>query len=386
MNGIKIIRKQGTLGRELPNEDATSGLIVYGEANTHKTLILSVQDAEKKGITERDFPVLHYHIVEFFRIGQGAKLYVQGVDSSDREYSELKVLQNFAQGSIRQMAVCDLASTDTNLTTCVKKLQEIATELSTAHTPLSILFSVKITNEEFSNLPDLHSLNSDKVSVVIGQDGKGKGSEIAQTTPSVSCIGAVLGAVAKAQVQESIAWVEKQNMVSVAHKGTQVLELDIPAFCNGELLEEYSAEDIEQINEKGYLFLVKHTGIIGSYLNDSFTATALDSDFAFIENNRTIDKVSREVNRVLLPKLSAPAYISPETGNIDPSTLKSLEALVDDALSQMRKKGELSGYQVWIDPNQQLLQTSRLNVVLKIVPVGVLREIVVEIGLYLKTT
>lgn len=385
MNGIKIIRKQGGLGRELPGSDHISGLIVYGEPSIEKSLVLSVQDAEKKGITTKKNPVLRYHIEEFFRISSGAKLYVEAVESSDREYGQIKVLQNFAQGNIRQMAICDLTTEAEHLSVCVKNLQKTATSLAESHTPLSLLFSLKITQEDLSNLPDLHEFKSDKVSVVLGQDGKGKGKKLAESTVSVSCVGAVLGATAKAHVQESVAWVEKQNMVSVAHKGFDVLELDVPAFCNGQLLGQYSAEQILSIHQKGYLFLVKHTGVIGSYLNDSFTATALDSDFAFIENNRTIDKVSREVNRVLLPKISGPAYISPETGHIDPSTLKSLEAIVDDALSQMRKKGELSGYRVWIDPTQQILKNSRLVVVLKIVPVGVLREIEIQIGLNLKT-
>ena len=123
----------------------------------------------------------------------------------------------------------------------------------------------------------------------------------------------------------------------------------------------------------------------GTFFNDSFTATALTSDYAYLENNRTIDKAIRSINRVLLPKVSGPAYVEPESGKLDFSTIKSLEALADDMLSQMKKDSELSGYKVSINPNQQVLRTSKLEVVIKLVPVGTLREIIVKIGLTLKT-
>ena len=46
----------------------------------------------------------------------------------------------------------------------------------------------------------------------------------------------------------------------------------------------------------------------------------------------------------------------------------------------MKRNGELSGYKVYINPRQRILQTSKLEVVLKIVPVGTMREIEVAIG------
>lgn len=141
---------------------------------------------------------------------------------------------------------------------------------------------------------------------------------------------------------------------------------------------------MESINEKGYLFGVKHSGIAGTYLNDSFTATSLESDFAYIENNRTIDKAIRGINKVLIKKVSGPAYIDPDTGLLEATGVAALEGLCDDVLDQMVRDGEVSGYEVHINQNQPVLRTSKLEVVIRIIPTGTLRKIEVKIGLTLK--
>lgn len=387
MNGVKFIRENGGLARQLSGNDHISGLIVYGEPDVEKKLVLSVKEVDAISASN---PVLFYHVQEFFRINEGAKLYIQGVLNTDGKFTEVKNLQNFAEGNIRQLAVCDFESGANTLTASVATLQQIALDLGKRNIPLSLLLSVGIKAIDIPALPNLHLFNADRVSVVLGQDAGGKGKFLAQTYPSVSCIGAVLGCVSKAKVQESIAWVEKQNLVSTAYSRAETgsvevaRELDILGFADGSKIEDYTPSQLDSIHDKGYLFGTKYTGITGSYLNDSFAAEPLSSDFAFIENNRTIDKAIREVNRVLLPKVSGPAYVDPDTGMIQATTASALESICDEALDQMVRDGEISGYKVYINPAQQILKTSNLEVVLKLVPVGTLREITVKIGLTLQ--
>ena len=141
MNGVKFIRKNGGLGRELAGEDHISGLIVYGETAVAPTLLLSVEELNSKGIFPNTNPVLHYHITEFFRINEGAKLYVQSVASSDGNYTEVKTLQAFAQGKLRQVAMCDFKTELSGLDNALSKLNTIAKDLAKRITPLSVLYS-----------------------------------------------------------------------------------------------------------------------------------------------------------------------------------------------------------------------------------------------------
>ena len=46
----------------------------------------------------------------------------------------------------------------------------------------------------------------------------------------------------------------------------------------------------------------------------------------------------------------------------------------------MQRRGEVSSFQTLIDPEQDVLSTSKLAITIKIVPVGVARNIVVNIG------
>lgn len=390
MNGVKFIRGNGGLSRTLVGSDHISGLIVYGEEELPQALVLSIDDLDNNDITAISNPVLHYHVSEFFRINPGAKLYMQSVEDSDGTYTEVKTLQNFAGGELRQLAVCDFTTEATNLVTRLATLNQLAVDLGNMNIPLSILFSVKIVSADMATLPNLHTHDYDRVSVVIGQDAGGRGKYLSTTMPSISCIGAALGSVSKARVHESIGWVEKQNLVSVAYPKAltnnveMAREMDVSGLCDGSLISEYTPQQLQAISDKGYLFGVKYSGNAGTYFNDSFTATTLESDYAYIENNRVIDKSIRGIYKALLPKISAPAYIDPDTGYLDPSTVSALEALCDDVLDQMVRDGEISGYKNYINPDQQILRNSKLEVVSKIVPVGTLREITVKIGLTLQ--
>ncbi|WP_308004459.1 DUF2586 family protein [uncultured Chryseobacterium sp.] len=391
MNGVKFVRENGGLNRLLSGEDHISGLVVIGEATIESQFVLSVEELTEKGITVDQTPVMYYQINEFFRINPGAKLYVKGVLTSDGTYTEVKQLQNFAEGKLRRVAVCDFKRSITTLSAAVAGLNNAAKDLRTLNIPVSTFLSVKVTTQDMANLPDLHTLNAENVSVVLGQDMGGLGHYLSEENPSLSAIGTVLGASSKARVHESIAWVEKQNLVSTAYSKPLSVdadftrEMDVLGFCDGSLLSSYTPQKIQAINDKGYIFGVKYAGQAGSYFNDSFTATEMNSDFAYIENNTTVDKAIREINRVLIPKISSPVYIDPDTGSLENSSVASLEALCDDVLDQMVRDGEISGYKVYINPAQQILRDSKLEVVLKIVPVGTLREITVKIGLTLTT-
>lgn len=57
-----------------------------------------------------------------------------------------------------------------------------------------------------------------------------------------------------------------------------------------------------------------------------------------------------------------------------------LETVAGKALKDMEKAGELSGYSVEIDPEQNVLSTSEVEIVIRQVAVGVMRKVKVKIG------
>jgi hypothetical protein len=382
MNDITFQKGQGGLSRPLPGEDHISGLVFYGTkpvawgANAVRQ-ITSPDNANTLGIVQNsvNYGVMYYQISEFFRINPGATLFVgiftPPVAPAVYDYMEVKTMQQFALGAIRQAGLFLTTAFDTAQLTL---MQAVSDSLDAIHMPLEILMTADFhAVADLTTLTSVRTLTAPKVTPILGQDGAAAGAALAVSTgKSCACLGAALGAVSYAKVHECIGWVRKFNMAAV--------ELDVPAMANGQLLSALDPNLIDSLNTKGYVFLRKHVGISGSYFNDSHTAVVITSDYAYIESNRTMDKAIRGVRTYVLPQLNGPVKVDPDSGKLDHGTVKYIEDMANQPLVQMTRDGELSGFSAVIDPDQDVLSTSQLVIQIVNVPLGVSRNIIVKIG------
>lgn len=386
MNSLTINRQNGNVPKSVAGEDHVSGLIVYmadadipAAFKTEKVQAVSTIDAaEALGITDASaaswaVKVLHYQLSEAFRINPSISLYV-GIFTKPTAYkfAEIKTVQNFASGRIRQLAIwCgDKAFAADDVTT----IQGVAAALDVENAPLSVLYAPKVADAT-KMLTTVAGANQSRVSVVIAQAGSGTGAELfaaeANKTAksSVSAIGVVLGLLSSAAVHQSISWVK--NFPT---------GVNVPAFGDGTLYRDLDKAVVEQLDSARYLFFVTHVGQAGSYVNDSHTMDAAISDYAMIESVRTMDKAVRGIRTYLIPELGGNIYIDADTGKMQAYSVSHLETTANKALEDMEKAGELSGYVVEIDPEQDVLSTSEVEIVIKQVAVGVMRKIKVKIG------
>ena len=319
---------------------------------------------------------LHYHISEYFRIQPQGNLYV-GVFPVPGSYtfSEVADMQTYANGSIRQLAIYNTAArTANNVVSDTTALQTQAEALESLHMPISFLYGANIKAiTDLSTLSNLATSTNEAVSVNISQDGGGAGADLYVTSGfSITNIGALLGTVSLSKVSDSIAWIEKYDV-------SNGVECETVAFANGTLYTSVARSLLSTLNNYRYIFLTKRVGLNGSWWNDSHTAIATTSDYAYIENNRTIDKAIRGVYSSLLPKLNSPLVLNSD-GTMTDNTIAILTAAARPNLDQMVRDTEVSAYSVTIDPSQDVLATSEVVVTITIVPVGVARNIVVNIG------
>jgi hypothetical protein len=318
---------------------------------------------------------LHYHISEYFRIQPKGELYVglYEEESTTYTFAAITTMQNFAQGAIKQIDVFEknVAFSSAQATA----LQAIAAANAAVYKPLQIVLNAEISGTaSVATLTDLSTLTAPKVSVSIAQDGAGTGYHIYKATgKSVGIGGAMLGAISFASVSDSIAWIQKFNMAS---GGT---ELDTIAFANGQLYTALADSQFQSLNNYAYVFLVKHIGITGSYFSDSKTTVISTSDYSTIENNRVYDKVTRVVRAALLPSLSGPLKVNAD-GTLNLDTIGFFESLANQPLIQMEADNELSAHKVIINPTQNVLSTSTLELTIQLVPIGVARFIEVNVG------
>lgn len=389
MNDIIFVRGRGGLGRALAGEDHVSGIVIeMAAANIPAPLvaaglfatIFSVQDAEDLGIEfsentdNLELDTLRYQIESIFEYNDKAIVHLAIADTTDAKtvVTELETVQNKALGKVRQ--VLALAPNKDFAVGDLAPIQAICDNLEAEHKPLSVVYSPNFVGLNVGDV-DLRDQDNKNVSVVAGMDGNGKGNELSLAySKTVSCGGAVLGTLSGAKVHENIGWVGKFNI-----NKNSTNEFDVLKFADNRLFTEVSRSEVDAISDKGYIFLLKHIGRAGSYFNDSHTAISESDDFAYIENNRTIDKAVRGCREFLLPSLNAPLYVN-EDGTLTEDTIATFKNDAERALEEMQRVGEISAFSVVIDPDQDVLKTSKLTITIKIVPVGVARNIVVNIG------
>ncbi|WP_297176130.1 DUF2586 family protein [uncultured Porphyromonas sp.] len=394
MNKLTFLRENGGIPASLPGEDHISGLIAYvtdlptakagvkdGYSTTSRILpISSIERAEALGITadnaKWELCVLHYHLSEIYRLNPGVLLYVglfAKPSGGAYTFAELKQLQRYAQGRIRQVGIWlgDKAADTALITT----LSGIADSLASASMPLSVLLAPKVASPVASLPVNLHGTGKSRVSVIIAQDGEGIAAKLyadeANNTAktSVSALGSFLGILSRARVHQSIGWVDQFP-----------LGLSLPAFGDGTLLRDLDEAVIDTLDKAHYLFAVTYPDINGTYASDSHTMDDGLSDYAYLERVRTMDKAERGIRRYLVGKLSGNIYLDETTGKLQSHSVAYLETEANRALEDMTKSGELSGYKVYIDPDQDILRSSSIEVIIRNVPVGVARKFILRIG------
>lgn len=352
---------------------------IYPNTGTPAAVVLTgafagtLTQAVVSGVASKQ-AVWHYHIAEYFRLQPKGSLYV-GFFAVPASYtfSEIATVQNFANGKIRQVGVFkDSAAFATGDLTAI---QAVCDGLDAIHKPVSsVLYGANLAaTSDLTTLTDLNTLSAPKVSAVISQDGAGLGAFLYVTTgKSVTTLGATLGAVSLAKVSEDIGWPEKFNI-------SNGVECDTIAFANGTLVSTVSQSLLNTLDDRRYIFLVKYVGLAGSYFNDSHTAVLVSSDYAYIENNRTIDKAIRGVYSSLISYINGPIVLNAD-GTLKDTTVAFYESQASVNLDQMVRDTELSAFSAVVDPTQNVLSTGIVIVTVKLVPIGVARQITVNIG------
>jgi secreted trypsin-like serine protease len=266
-------------------------------------------------------------------------------------------------GNIRQMAIIySGATTFVQTQAAVAKAQSQAALAYNDFMPFEVILEGK--GFKASLATSLAGLNAENVSVVIAMDVKK-----ATIYKNSAAVGLALGAISKSKVSENIAWIEKFNLTGEGFAKA--------GFVGGEEIKTLGT--LSDLNEKRYIFVKTHTGLPGVYFNDSHTCTTGTSDFAYVENNRTINKATRLMRTALLPKLASPVLVDID-GKLPQSVSKSFEGLCRSALEAMVANQEVSDFDVYVDPKQNILATSELKVKAEITPIGTARKIMVDLG------
>lgn len=386
LRGVNIEKLQGGLQRLATGTDNHLGLLVTGLPadavatainNSGKGVVLeSVYDAEELGINAaydaNNSLTLYRDITEFFRLAPEATLYLfNSVVAADVTafINQNKELKGFA-------VYITYNSGTPNLVTEINAYQTLVNNLAIENRLIDFVLIGANDLDDFSE--DLHELNAPNVSVVVG----------CMADDGVVGLGSALGMVAVRKVNEnlgSVDIIEKPR----AKRGLndypltdKTLGLWLNAYLtDGTDVESMTYAALKAIFDKGYIVVAGFEGYPGYFFQNSFTAVALTSDFAFIENNRVWNKAARIIRTTLLPRVRGIVKKDPSTGFIAPTTASSWKALIDKALEQMVTDDEISGFETFIDYQQVVNSTAPVKVNASVVADGIVHEFEVAVGL-----
>ncbi|WP_320889021.1 DUF2586 family protein [Bacteroides sp.] len=350
-----------------------------------------------------------YHIREFFRmsgnIDGNGKLYVMFADCS-QNWDAIDIMQRVSGGTINQLGIYteqplwrQNGAEEKYTLNLVKSVNDKAVAMAEQHQPLSIILAANCSNTGADTAEgkkiDLNKIptalcESSRTSVIFGQARSNLVSTMQKANKNntpVGFLGAMLGCLAKANVQESVAWVKQFNLFDDNFQNIElgfgdINQTDGEEFISLNAYESLSPTLLDDLDDKGYIFLIKYAGREnGIYVSKDQTCS--DGDFRTIARNRTINKSRRAVRSALLPYVNSPLMVNPTTGFLAPSKITAFKTLIGDILKKMQSDQEISGYSVNIDANQNVLVDDTLRISYVIVPVGVAVKIYVEEGLSL---
>ena len=287
---VSFIRKDGNLTPTSVGNDHISGLIFDIPTDTQMPSnvkigdviqLFSVNEAVTLGITEFEkdksnflYGIPYFHISEFFRMKPDGSLYVMFADCS-KNWNAIKTIQSVAKGDIKQLGIWTSqniwsvasSSEDDYSLNLVADINTIAEELANEHRPLSVLLTANSTSADSTG--SIKTIDLVRVTALLGQ---GKSELLRQMQienpkhSSIGCVGVALGCVAEAKVCESIAWVNQFNLtskhMSEIEFGFGNIELNDTGedFVSMLQFEALAPAQIDEIEEKGYVFPIKYAG------------------------------------------------------------------------------------------------------------------------------
>ena len=388
---VKISFENGALGGVAPSEDGVCGLVAYATAvsttfalNT-PYLITKLDGLVALGITSEATganAALYKTVKEFYsEAPDGTKLWVMGVAASttianltDKANNIISPLLMAARGSIN-ILMLKLASAaeptmsgsiDGAVLTAVTNLQALAEDWTVnRYAPFMCLVEALSYNGVAASLPDLTARSDNRVGVVLGDSVTGSAG---------AAVGLVAGRLAAEPVQRSLARVRSGAIkAETMYIGTNHAELGDPDVAN----------------DLGYIVPRTFVGKSGYYWSDDHLATGASDDYCAIPRRRVIDKAYRIAYKTLVDEIAENVPVNTE-GKLAAFHCKGVETSVESAIvNSMTSEGNLGndpdnasdlGVQCYIDPDQNILATSRLEINLKVKPHGYSKYIDVKLG------
>lgn len=398
---VTVTIDNNRLGRIAPSEDGVSGLIVSGAAAGSFALgdVLegnSLADFEAMGI-DASYDVVNSamawkHISDFYswKENAGLKLYVMVVDKTvlmsqlvnqtNANYAKKMLIA--ANGRIRLLGVTRLPQTgyaptyagqfDQDIFKAAANAQLLYEDEFALHRPVQIMLEgydwQGNASSSLNTRDEDTGLNANRVSIIMGQD-----NDVPTTyawAPKHAFLGLFLGRVAAIPVNVDAGRVADGKLPIINH-----------GFSNGSLVNTYTDANLDTLDDYGYIFGRTFTGFAGIYFNDDHTCSPYTDDALYISHCRPLDKVARICWLVYVREILGVVQVDAVTGKLAAATAKHYQGiLAAEVNKQMTSAGEIIAIVVFVDLNQNVLVTDKIDIQADVTKTGTSRHIAILLG------
>ena len=180
-------------------------------------------------------------------------------------------------------------------------------------------------------------------------------------TMDVNNAGIVCGLYARSRPQQSIG---------------ETKTFSIPEPKMMELLPAGIEDYIGLLDDESYLTFRRYEGLEGFYVTNARMMAPEGSDYPYAERVRVKNKLIRETRKEALFHLQSEVDMTDVQGS-----LETMAKFIETPIDAMARSKEISSGRIMVPENQDILTTETLEVIIRYVPVGHVREIQIDLGM-----
>ena len=372
--GVNVNVTNGNLLRQIAVLDAVPALMVtVNTAGLVAALVevYSLADAESKGFTSVAEPFAHNLLEEYYNeLGGKQRLFVFGTAASmtmtaaltASEANGVSKLLRLGLGEINLVAIArkpvatysaGSAFLDADVSTAVTACKSVAEAMQSANTPVRFLIEGRVADAGKTNAYKPNEATNGFAGVVLGGTAN-NGSAAVTIALARAC---KYGAHIKLGSGENGAL-----SVSQIYIGTDKLEDRV---------------DMETLHDAGFITFHHRPGSAGYFFGVDNMCSK--DDYRILVHGRIIDKAQRIAVEAYQPYVEGGIHIE-DDGSINATDAKDIEGTLLQAL-RASMGDQVSNVKVNVPLNQDVVNTSTLNVEVKVLPLGYLTWITVSLGL-----
>ncbi|MBT1702957.1 DUF2586 family protein [Chryseosolibacter indicus] len=334
-------------------------------------VVYNLDDAIEKGFTLAAEPEMYRHLQEFYsEVGGNQELHVmvvpdtmtlaQMVDNTNA--SGAKKLINAAQGKVRMLGIYRKPASgynggsnfiDSDVSAAITNSKVFAEARLSELVPLRILVEGRVQTPAAANTLTPNTLSNGYAGVVLG-GSRNDGS---------ASVGLVLGRASRYGAHIKIG--------KVANGPLTINQV----YLGDKLLKDVA--NLDTLHGNGFITFMTHPQKAGFFFGiDRMCST---DDYRLLAYGRVVDKAAVIAAAVYTEQIESEIEVD-GTGKIATHVVSDLETVIEQQIN-VAMGSQISGVKVVINPDQNIINTNKLTIKIRVQPLGYSSFIDVELGL-----